>query len=150
MSRRTVCFTALILLTHLLAIGVAVGWSAGRPSTGMGHITGLPDALHDAGALALREFDLFSLPSVMRSASWLVGAFGYSICTAVRMFGYIGATMLSACSLLTALLSQAITSLPVQRFTSVLSRMHALTCRRHTARDHPRHMRHGHMGWAPH
>ena len=118
MSLRTVCFTALILLTHLLVIGVAVGWSAGRPSTGMGHITGLPDAPHDAGALALRAFNLLSLPSAMRSASWLVGVFGYSVCTAARTFGYIGATMLSACSPLTALLSQAITSLPVQRFIS--------------------------------
>ena len=146
MSPRTVCFTALILLTHLLVIGVAVGWSAGRPSTGMGHITGLPDTPHDAGALALRAYNSFSLPSVMRSALWLVGAFGYSIRTAARMFGYIGAAMLSTCSPLTTLISEAITSLPVQRLIScqgcTLS-LAAATCARSPAS-------HGRMGWAPH
>ena len=115
MSRRTVCFTALILLTHLLAIGVAVGWSAGRPSTGMGHITGLPDAPHDAGALALRALNLFSLPSALRMILWLVGAFGHSICTAAHAFGYIGTT---ACRLLATPLHQAIASLPAQRFAT--------------------------------
>ena len=84
----------------------------------MGHITGLPDTPHDAGALALRAYNSFSLPSVMRSALWLVGAFGYSVRTAVRMFGYIGAAMLSTCSPLTTLIREAITSLPVQRLIS--------------------------------
>ena len=72
LNRRTVCFTAMAFLAHLLVVAVAVGWSAGRPSTGMGHIVGLPDAPHDAGTLARKALRLFSLPSVLHMATYLV------------------------------------------------------------------------------
>ena len=63
-NRRTVCCATIALLTHFLVLGVAVGWAAGRPSTGMGFIVGLPTAAHEAGALARRAFDLFSPMSI--------------------------------------------------------------------------------------
>ena len=110
-NRRTVCCAVMAFLTHILVLGVAVGWAAGRPSTGVGFIVGLPDSAHDAGTFARRVFDLFSLSSVTYTVIRLLfdtmSRFGY-ICITLLRCGYLPAT----------LLHKVITSLPAQRWAS--------------------------------
>ena len=107
-------YTALAFITHLLVLCVAVGWSAGRPSAGMGHIVGLPDAPHDAGTLARKALDLFTLPSTLRLAASLVY-------TVVGYFGYIIAITLYLLRLLATLLYATLTCVPAQRCASCQS-----------------------------
>ena len=98
-------------LAHLLVVAVAVGWSAGRPSTGMGHIVGLPDAPHDAGTFARKALRLFSLPSVLHMATYLVS-------TVASYIGHVIASSMHAFRLPATLIHAMLTSLPVQRCAS--------------------------------
>ena len=111
-------YTALAFITHLLVLGVAVGWSAGRPSAGMGHIVGLPDAPHDAGMLARKALKLFTLPSTLHLAASIVS-------TVVSYIGYIIATtsyiLWHILRLSVMLLYATLTSAPVQRCASCQS-----------------------------
>ena len=110
-SRRTVCCAAMAFLAHLLVLGVAVGWAAGRPSTGMGFIVGLPTAAHEAGALARRINDFFSPMSIAHTVLKLSTV-------AMGSLGYIGTWSLRCCCLPATLLYRAATCVPAQRLTS--------------------------------
>ena len=110
-NRRTVCCAAMAFLAHLLVLGVAVGWAAGRPSTGMGFIVGLPTAAHEAGALARRIFDFFSPISIAHTVLKLSTV-------AMGSLGYIGTWSLRCCCLPATLLYRAVTCVPAQRLTS--------------------------------
>ena len=110
-NRRTMCYVTMALLTHFVVLGVAVGWAAGRPSTGIGFIVGLPSSAHEAGTLARRSLDLFSLPFVTHTVISLT-------VTAMRYFVYIGTTLLRCCCLPVTLLLRAAICPPAQRLIS--------------------------------
>ena len=110
-NRRTVCCASIAILTHFLVLGVAVGWAAGRPSTGMGFIVGLPTAAHEAGTLIRRAFNLFSLPSIAHTVMRLTSG-------TMSWFGYIGTLLIHCCCFPAILLHQVATCLPFQRWAA--------------------------------
>ena len=110
-NRRTVCCASIAILAHFLVLGVAVGWAAGRPSTGMGFMVGLPTSAHEAGTLTRRAFSLFSLPSVAHTVMKLISG-------TMSCFGYIGTLLLHCCCFPATLVYQAATCLPAQRWAA--------------------------------
>jgi hypothetical protein len=115
-NRHTVCFAALAFLTQLMVMCVAVGWSAGRPSTGIGHMVGLPDTPHDAGMPARSFLKLFTLPSALHLAVSLIS-------TVVNRIGQVIVITISTLRLPATLLHATLASLPAQRFASCRSCM---------------------------